>query len=237
MSYKVVPNRYNNIKELFNMEINQFINNLFTKQEQFLRTLIYDIDNNIELTKSNNNIKCKSNYLTNIFMIEIIIATYRFLNSKNITVIKQCDGYCENAILRNTKPEYSGNISINYINKYDNNALEVSFYYVTTEQCVLITNKFIIELYRNILEQLVKHPKYKYNNLKIEGHDNTWYAFSEKEIFGKTYLLLENEEYGDETYHIIYNYTDNKVVTTGQGISWLDLQDKLIDEIINKIKE
>lgn len=75
----------------------------------------------------------------------------------------------------------------------------------------------------------------KYSNLKIKGYPHTWYAFDKRTILGKLYLLLENEEYGDEIYHMIYNYTDKKVMTIGIGIDWLDLKDILIDELENEL--
>lgn len=76
--------------------------------------------------------------------------------------------------------------------------------------------------------------------IEINGQKGKWYTFDEKTIFGKLYLFLESVEFGDEMPHIIYNYTDKKVMTSGIGISWLDLKDCLLEELekeINKLLE
>lgn len=238
MNYKVTPNRDDNINELFKAEVDKFIHNLYNTQESFFTSFLENIDKSIETTK-NRDTNCNPIYLNSSTIYKVILSVYQFLNSNNIFIANYYEGYADDTVIigRTTQPK--NGIYIYHVASIqkDSNILEVGFNFsgnMFSNQYVLITDDYLYDLYCNTLKR-IKSNRPKYQNLKIEGHNNTWYAFSEKEILGKTYLLLENEEHGDETYHIIYNYTDNKVITTGQGISWLDLQDKLIDEVTNEI--
>ena len=184
---------------------------------------------------------CNSIYLNSSIIYKVITSVYHFLNSNDIFITNCYEGYKDNTVITSKTTQSKNGIYIFHVASIqeDSDILEVGFNFngsMFDNQYVLITDNYLYDLYCNTLKRIRLNYS-KYNNLKIEGHDNTWYAFSEKEILGKIYLLLENEEHGDETYHIIYNYTNNKVVTTGYGISWLDLKDILIEEIITEIIE
>ena len=244
MDYKIIPNRNGDINKLLKTEVNKFIHSLYNTQESSLISFLENIDKSIEITKSKD-MHCNPVYLNSSTIYKIITSVYHFLNSNDIFITNCYEGYKDNTVIISKTTQSKNGIYIFHVASIqeDSDILEVGFNFngsMFDNQYVLITDKYLYDLYCNTLKR-IKLNCPKYQNLKIEGHSNTWYAFSEKEILGKTYLFLENEEHGDETYHIIYNYTDNKVITTGQGISWLDLQDRLIDEvtyeIINKIRE
>ena len=40
-------------------------------------------------------------------------------------------------------------------------------------------------------------------DIKIEGYYDLWYEIDRKTVKGKTYILFENQEYGDETSHVV----------------------------------
>lgn len=42
----------------------------------------------------------------------------------------------------------------------------------------------------------------KSDNLRVEGHIGTWYVISSINYHGKTYYLLESEQYGEDAPHI-----------------------------------
>lgn len=52
----------------------------------------------------------------------------------------------------------------------------------------------------------------EFQEKKIEGYQNTWSAFAEKEYKGKMYFLLENDEYGDEAAYLFYDVAENTVI-------------------------
>ncbi len=49
------------------------------------------------------------------------------------------------------------------------------------------------------------------DNISVKGHIGTWYVIDTTEIEGKTYKLLEHEEYGDEAACIIID-SEGKLV-------------------------
>ena len=52
----------------------------------------------------------------------------------------------------------------------------------------------------------------KREGIKVEGHRGTWYVIDEAIYNGKTYYLLEHEEYGDEAAGLIIDEDENLIL-------------------------
>lgn len=50
----------------------------------------------------------------------------------------------------------------------------------------------------------------KLEHTKVEGYYDTWYQIDNLAHAGKTYLLLENEEWGDETNALVVIATEER---------------------------
>lgn len=48
----------------------------------------------------------------------------------------------------------------------------------------------------------------KLEGIKLEGYENTWYEIDRLETKDATYVLFENEVYGDETCGVVVRYTE-----------------------------
>ena len=70
---------------------------------------------------------------------------------------------------------------------------------------------------------------YGLENIKIPGYRGTWYEIDKEVVKGKTYMLLEHEEYGDEAAHLF-------VEKVGSSFKVLDDEsyDMSIDQLIRE---
>lgn len=63
--------------------------------------------------------------------------------------------------------------------------------------------------------------------IKIKGYTNTWSSITEQIVDDKTYYLMENEVYGDETCYLLVDEDFNVI-----GETYDDIETALIDENI-----
>ena len=47
-------------------------------------------------------------------------------------------------------------------------------------------------------------------NVKLEDYEGTWYEIDRKDVLNLTYILFESEDFGDETGHLVIEYTDER---------------------------
>lgn len=76
-----------------------------------------------------------------------------------------------------------------------------------------VWNEYLID-YVPLKDELVldheRKPHMKLENIKIEGRIGTWYEIDHLNHSGKTYVLFESEQYGDEASAIVIDYTDER---------------------------
>lgn len=51
-----------------------------------------------------------------------------------------------------------------------------------------------------------------FDGIKVDGYIGTWYTIDRVITQGQLYYLLEHEEYGDETEHLIIDHTGNFIL-------------------------
>lgn len=80
----------------------------------------------------------------------------------------------------------------------------------------------------NVLDSKIVKD-YGLENIKIPGYRGTWYEIDKEVVKGKTYMLLEHEEYGDEAAHLF-------VEKVGSSFKVLDDEsyDMSIDQLIRE---
>lgn len=57
-----------------------------------------------------------------------------------------------------------------------------------------------------------------YENLKLEGYTNKWSAIDEMIVKNKTYYLMENNTWGDETCYLVIDENKNIICETFDDI-------------------
>ena len=59
----------------------------------------------------------------------------------------------------------------------------------------------------------------KYQNIKINGYTNKWSAIDYKTFANKTYYLMENNTWGDETCYLVIDENKNVICETFDDIT------------------
>lgn len=91
------------------------------------------------------------------------------------------------------------------------------FYYKDIRKILLtkLNNKHYLHIIfndNNCYNVPLTAPDIMFEGINIPSHIGTWYMIDHDIIDEKIYLLLEHEEYGDETAHIIIDLDGNLVL-------------------------
>lgn len=92
-----------------------------------------------------------------------------------------------------------------YTNRKDVDHLE--YVDLDTEDC------YVMVYFKDKTQQrLYLNDKWYIDGIEIQGWYGTWYSIDTQVTDHSLYLLLEHEEYGDETEHLIIDHTGNFIL-------------------------
>ena len=105
-----------------------------------------------------------------------------------------------------THSGYFENYAKAYINKDEN---VVRRYDDMTVQAYLENNSPLVQQFKKSVESEITANS---DSLVIDGYESTWYVVDTETVDGKELFLLENEDYGDETFGIIIDKDRNVLI-------------------------
>ena len=70
--------------------------------------------------------------------------------------------------------------------------------------------------------------KTEYQGVKIPDYTNRWSAFEKAKVGDKTYYIMENDEWGDETCLLVCTFENDGVQVIGETFD--DIEIALVDE-------
>lgn len=76
----------------------------------------------------------------------------------------------------------------------------------------------------------ILNVKTEYQGIEIPGYYNTWSAFEKAKVSDKTYYIMENDEWGDETCLLVCTFEDDDVQVICETFD--DIETALKDEDI-----
>lgn len=68
----------------------------------------------------------------------------------------------------------------------------------------------------------------EYQGIKIPNYTNTWSAFDKAVVDNKTYYIMENDVWGDETWYLVCTFENNEIQVICE--TYDNIEDALTDE-------